>query len=315
MTEAPVLETIRFTSSRPGPRLLVLGAVHGNETCGPQAIARAVAEMRSGSIALRRGAVSFVPVANPKAHAQNTREGDRNLNRDLAERAIPQDNEDRLGNLLCPLIRAHDVLLDIHSFRGDGTPFVFAGPEDNAGALEPFAHGKAEWALAVRLGVGTAIHGWLDGYASYLARRAELGFPLLRPTEGVGTTEYMRFVGGYGMTLECGTHGDPAGAEIGYAGIRAALAHLGLTDGPLPAISVTRAICITEALVVEREGDRIEGAWLTGDPVPKGALIARRADGTPVAMPNDGFLVFPNRAPKPGEPLLYLAVASERPLA
>jgi N-alpha-acetyl-L-2,4-diaminobutyrate deacetylase len=308
------LETVCFATTRSGPRLLVVGAVHGNETCGPQGIAPVLADIRSGRIALTRGQVTFLPVANPQAYRQNTREGDRNLNRDLRERPIPNDNEDRLGNLICPLLKAHDAVLDLHSFKGPGRPFVFAGPADNAGPLEPFAHAEAEWALAIRLGAEFAIHGWLDGYNRYLAARVQLGFPPLSQMEGVGTTEYMRFAGGYGVTLECGTHGDPAGAQIAHAGILAALAHLGLVDAPPPPVSVTRAIRITDALVCEHEGDRIEGEWLTGDAVPAGAPIVRRADGTLVPMPHDGFLVFPNRSPLPGQPLSYLAVDSERPL-
>ncbi len=309
------LETIRFATGRPGPRLLVVGAVHGNETCGPQAIGRALAEIRSAGIALKRGEVTFLPVANPQAFRQNTREGERNLNRDLRERPIPSDNEDRLGNLLCPILRAHDVLLDLHSFTGPGRPFVFAGPLDNEGPMEPFAHAEAEWAVAIRLGAELAIHGWLDGYDRYLAERARLGFPPLSPMEGIGTTEYMRFCGGYGVTLECGTHGDPFGADVGFAGILATLAHLRITDAPAPPVTVAQAIRITDALVCEHDGDRIEGDWLTGDAVPAGAAIARRADGTLVTMPEDGCLVFPNRNPRPGQPLCYLAVPSERPRA
>ncbi len=54
MADSIILETVRFATARPGPRLLVVGAVHGNETCGPQAIERALAEIRSGRIALER---------------------------------------------------------------------------------------------------------------------------------------------------------------------------------------------------------------------------------------------------------------------
>ena len=74
----------------------------------------------SGKLAIRRGQVTFVPIVNMKAYRANTREGDRNLNRNLRERASPSDNEDLVGNALCKLLRAHDVLLDIHSFRSQG---------------------------------------------------------------------------------------------------------------------------------------------------------------------------------------------------
>ena len=142
--ETDHLDITRFAALAPGPKLLVLGAVHGNETCGPVGIGRVVAAIRAGRLPIRRGLVTFLPVANPQAYRQGTREGDRNLNRDLAERAAPSDNEDRIGNRLCPLIREHDVLLDIHSFTVEAEPFVFAGPEDNEGAVEPFAKAQAE---------------------------------------------------------------------------------------------------------------------------------------------------------------------------
>ena len=315
MPDTDTLEIIRFAALKPGPKLIVLGAVHGNETCGPNAIGRAVEEFRSGKLRLRRGQVTFVPVANPKAFAQNSREGDRNLNRDLAERAIPQDNEDRIGNVLCPLLREHDVLVDLHSYTGEGEPFCFAGPEDNEGPLEPFAGGDAEWALAIRLGPTLVIHGWLDGYACYLAERERHGFPPLRPTEGVGTTEYMRAQGGYAVTVECSGHADPAGDKVAYRAVVSALAHLGLVDGPALRPTARQAIRITDSLLCEGEGDRVEPGLRTGDAVKAGQTIAHRRDGALVVAPENGFVVFPNPNARPGQQLVYLAVASERPLA
>jgi N-alpha-acetyl-L-2,4-diaminobutyrate deacetylase len=38
---------------------------------------------------------------------------------------MPTDNEDLVGNMLCRLLREHDVLLDIHSFRSKGGSFAF----------------------------------------------------------------------------------------------------------------------------------------------------------------------------------------------
>jgi hypothetical protein len=53
------------------------------------------------------------------------------------------------------------------------------------------------------------------------------------PSYGVGTTEYMRSRSGYGVTLECGQHDDPAAPEVAYRAIRQAVALLGLADLPL----------------------------------------------------------------------------------
>ncbi|SED43603.1 L,D-peptidoglycan transpeptidase YkuD, ErfK/YbiS/YcfS/YnhG family [Rhizobiales bacterium GAS188] len=307
----PAMEVIRFAALEPGPKLLVTGAVHGNETCGPEAIARIIADCREGRIAVRRGEVSFVPVVNHKAYLQGTREGDRNLNRDLRDYVIPECHEDRVANLICPLLRQHDVLLDIHSFRSRGEPFVFVGPPDNQGDIEPFGSAQAEGELAARLGPAVLMHGWLAAYARAQQERARLGGGDI-VSKGVGTTEYMRFAGGYGVTIECGQHQEPRAVEIAYAAIRNALAHLRLIDAPEPPRRVERAIELADAVLCVSPGDHLEKAWATGDRVPAGEVIARRADGEALTAPSDGFVVFPNADPKPLVELYYFGVASRR---
>ena len=165
------LRVHQFHGLRPGPRLIVLGAVHGNEVAGPMAIGRALAELDAGRWRIERGMVTFVPVTNPLAHALGQRTGDRNLNRNLRPTAVPQDFEDRIGNVLCPLLDAHDVLLDLHSFNGPGEAFTLFGPEDNQGDLEPFAHAADEARLARHLGPRRIVEGWLRTYEAGVARR------------------------------------------------------------------------------------------------------------------------------------------------
>ncbi len=309
------LEAIRFIGLTPGPKLIVVGAVHGNETCGPQAILRAIEDCRTGHLAIRRGEVTFLPVANMKAFRLGTREGDRNLNRDLREKTIPEDYEDRIGNHLCRLLREHDVLLDIHSFRGEGEPFVFAGPPDNTGPVEPFRHAKAEGEFAARLGTSMVIHGWLGIYGPFLKMREKLGYSNKSSSEGVGTTEYMRFSGGYGVTLECGSHDDPHSAEVGYAAIVRALAHLGMIDASQPDVTAETVIKVVTVLVCEAEGDTLAETWKTGDRVSAGQALVRRADGTVLEAAEDGFIIFPNYSAKPGDGLCYFGIPSTRILA
>jgi N-alpha-acetyl-L-2,4-diaminobutyrate deacetylase len=315
MLDLRPLESVRFHGLKAGPKLLVLGAVHGNEICGPNAIARAIEDCRTGRLTVLRGDVTFVAVANPKAYRQNTREGDRNLNRDLRERPLPEDNEDRIGNPLCALLREHEVLLDIHSFTAPGQPFVFFGPEDNTGDLEPFRHAAAEAAFAACLGTDILIHGWLDIYVRLIAARERLNLPRLAVTEGFGTTEYMRFAGGYGVTLECGTHEDPHAANVGLAAIHNALAHLGMVDTPPRAAPRPSVIHMADLVICEAQGDRLEGQWKTGDAIATGQIIARRAGGEVVTASENGFVIFPNAKAKPGEGICYLGVASTRALS
>lgn len=296
------LETVCFTGLRPGPKLLVTGAVHGNEICGPQAIARAIEDCRSGRLAIARGHVTFVPVVNAKAYRQRTREGDRNLNRDLRERENPSSNEDLVGNVLCRLLRAHDVLLDIHSFRSRGEPFVFVGPSNNDGPIEPFRLAEPERDLARRLGPRLAMFGWLPTYARAAAARNG------NPAEGIGTTEYLRSRGGYGVTLECGQHNDPQAADVAYDAIVRALSHLRLIEGAPPSITVDRAIEIVDVVLCHSPDDRLVREWRTGDPVRAGETVATRKDGSRLAAYADGFIIFPDANARPMGEMYYFGV-------
>ena len=314
------LRSHTFQGLDPGPRLIVLGAVHGNETCGTRATLRVLAELDAGLLRIVRGSVTFVPVSNPLAYANAQRGGDRNLNRRLRPNPAPRDFEDRIANALCPLLAAHDALLDLHSFHTAGEPFAMLGPRDNAGPLEAFARAAEEEALALRLGPRRLVEGWLDAYAGGVASRLQRvpasGVALdADPAYGIGTTEYMRSVGGIAITLECGQHADPQAPQIGYAAIVNTLAHLGLVDAPAPAarpdVQLLRLQDVTDR---DAEGDAFERAWSSFDPVAAGEPIARRADGTLLRAPADGFIVFPNPQAAPGSEWFYFARPSERVL-
>ena len=55
------LRSHTFHGLAPGPALLVLGAVHGNEICGSQAIMQLLQDIDSGAISIERGSVSLFP--------------------------------------------------------------------------------------------------------------------------------------------------------------------------------------------------------------------------------------------------------------
>jgi succinylglutamate desuccinylase len=308
----------------PGPKLIVTGAVHGNEVAGTTGIRRVLAEIDSGDIEIVRGSVTFVPVCNPLAYNHMRRMGDRNLNRRLQPTATPQNFEDRIANALCPLLAAHDVLLDLHSFRSPGQPFVMRGPADNRDTLEPFAHAAAEAQLAAHVGVNRIVEGWMQAYADGIAKRKARGLTPggvhEDPSYGVGTTEYMRSQGangqgGYGVTLECGQHDDPEGPEVAYVAIRQTLALLGLAELPLaPPARPFECLVLAEVIDRHSEGDRFAQAWTSFDPLAEGQLIAVRADGSELRAPEAGYIVFPDVAALPGHEWFYLAQASRRPV-
>ncbi|MCA1978384.1 MAG: succinylglutamate desuccinylase/aspartoacylase family protein [Thiobacillus sp.] len=308
-------QSIAFAGLATGPRLIVLGAVHGNETCGTQAIRRIVGELECGELAIAAGRVTFVPVTNPLAYARHTRMGDRNLNRNLAPTDAPVEFEDHVANWLCPVLEAHDVLLDLHSFHTAGEPFVMLGPENNTGVLEPFARADEEAALALRLGVRRFVDGWLDTYAAGVARRQAAGQAggEADARYGVGTTEYMRAHGGIALTLECGQHDDPAAPAVAYRAIRNTLAHLGLTRDAAPhAVTDTQALRLYAVVDRLAEGDTFCRPWASFDPVKAGERIGVRHDGSEVRADQDGYVVFPNPGALPGQEWFYLARASGR---
>jgi uncharacterized protein len=319
-----MLRQHRFSALAHGPRLIVLGAVHGNEVAGTRGIERVMAELDSGALTLVRGSVTFVPITNPLAYEKQQRAGDRNLNRNLQPVANPQDYEDRIANVLCPLLSAHDVLLDLHSFQSAGVPFAMLGPQNNSGNLEPFEHAKAEEAMALRLGVNRLVEGWLSTYAQGVKNRLARTLPDARqqllntdPTYGIGTTEFMRSQGGYAITLECGQHADPAGAEVAYRAIRNTLAQLGLTNELAPSpVKPADFTLLRLAEVTDRHhaDDKFAKAWKSFDAVSAGELIGTRHDGSAVTAPRDGYVVFPNAVAQPGNEWFYFAQLSERQL-
>ena len=311
-----------FHALQPGPRLIVTGAVHGNETCGSQAIERVAREFDSGALVLQHGSLTLVPVTNPLAFERGQRNGDRNLNRNLLPTAQPQDFEDRVANVLCPLLAQHDVLLDLHSFHSAGEPFLMLGPQNNDGPLEPFALATDEQALALRLGPRRIVDGWLNTYADGVRRRLARTQPNDRasllstdPRYGVGTTEYMRSQGGYALTLECGQHSDPAAPQVAWNAIHRTLAHLGMIDAPAPpVIAQPQLLQLTTVIDKHHADDRFSREWRSYDPVRRGETIGLRHDGTAVHAEADGYIVFPNAAATAGNEWFYFALPGTREL-
>lgn len=319
----PTIEVHQFHALKPGPRLLVMGGVHGNETAGPIAIRQVLAEFAEGRRELERGVLSFVPVANPVAWALTRREGDRNLNRDFRPSISPETAEDRVASRLAPILAQHDVLVDLHTFSAPGEAFVFFGPENNQHELEPFAHAEAEERLAQAIGPKRLVYGWLSAYAKGVRRRENGSIAY-----GVGSTEYMRAHGGYAVTVECGQHLDPAGPAVARAAIDHALQTLGMggtlavdgqnrqADATTPADTApVELIELFDVFDRHDTEDHFERNWRSFDRVAAGDIIARRASGEALKAPEDGYVVFPNPGTPPGREWFYFARPGKRRLA
>jgi len=309
-------QLFRFDSPRPGPRLIITAAVHGNETHGCFAIQRVVQQLMQSELNLLCGRLSLVPVTNPKAWRLQRRQGDRNLNRRLAPTDHPLDYEDHIANWLCPLLAEHDGLLDLHSFQSGDHAFALFGPSNNHNELEPFQKAAQEEAVALRLGCHRFVYGWLDTYAKGVAKRASaVRQGLLSaqcadidPSYGVGTTEYMRAVGGWAVTLECGQHDDPKGRELAYRAVINSLKTLGMLAGPQPAPCLNPEVMgLFDVFDRYDLNDEMLKPWKSFDRVGQGEAIGKRASGATIYAPEDAYVIFPNPRAQPGQEWFYLA--------
>jgi predicted deacylase len=308
----------QYAALKSGPRLIVLGVVHGNETCGMHAMQRIIQEIDAGKIQIEQGMVTFLPITNPLAYQQQQRQGDRNLNRNFRITEQPQDFEDRIANALGPILQVHDVLLDLHSFHTPGIPFALVGPRNNTGTLEPFQHADQENRLAAHLGPNRIVEGWMETYARGVQRRREThpSAPsphLVNECYGIGTTEFMRAHGGYAVTLECGQHQDPNAPEVAYRAIRQTLALLKIAPIPLAAPAHHfEVLQLVDVIDLAHLDDQFAKPWTSFDSVTAGELIGKRHDGKLVQAPADGFIVFPNPKAQPGNEWFYFAQPSNR---
>lgn len=306
-----------------GPRLVVLGAVHGNEVCGTKAIQGIMQLLDAGELIIEQGVVTFVPITNPLAYRLQQRNGDRNLNRNLTLTSNPLEFEDYIANWLCPLLAAHDVLLDLHSFQVGERPFAMLGPENNQGMLEPFTKQALERKVAMSTGVTRFVDGWLSTYERGVQRRvAELATVRAGASAranhlntdsryGVGTTEYMRSVGGCAVTLECGQHSSADAPQVAHNAIMNVMATLGLIGLPGSAAAALptaiETLSLVEVIDKVDDSDAFSKSWVSFDRLREGDEIGRRANGEVIFAKQDGYIVFPNHKSQAGQEWFYLA--------
>ena len=292
--------TIKIVTHRAleaGPTLTVLGAVHGNERCGAEAINRLVAELDTGAVSLDRGTLQLVPVTNPRAYREGVRFVERNLNRFLFPKAEKKYYEDLLDPIVCDVLDRTDVLLDLHSYTSQGGPFIFLGP-----------HNAKELAFATALGVPDFVYGWSEAFGNANSKDVD-------SKESQGTTEYARTRGALAVTLECGNHANADAADVGYRGILRALAHLGMLDAKSRAAleaqpSSAGQRCVKMKSMHRREaGAEFAKPWKHFDPVAKGEAMARLKDGTAITASDDGFIVLPKDSAGPGEEWFFFGTA------
>jgi uncharacterized protein len=283
-----MLRTVTFHAEQSDTHLLVLGAVHGDEKCGTLAINRIIGELERGERVLQHGRVTFLPICNPRAYAQNVRYTERNLNRKMLPQTTPDCYEAVLGNLLCPLLQNCDILLDLHSYHVGTEPYVFIDPPD----AKNLAFGAA-------LGVNVLLSNFAGAYAA-----SGLG-GVADPEWSIGTTEYALQHGAMSVTMECGQHDDPQAPEIAYRAILGALGYAGMIPVAIPTATAPRHIRVT-SVTYRDAGGEFTRPWQDLDPIKAGDLIATRGDGSEIRAAHDAIMVIPCPTAATGAEWFYL---------
>jgi uncharacterized protein len=282
----PQIESCWELSADPafgGPRIGVIGALHGNERAGLLVLERLKREADEIAARMQRGTLVLVH-GNPLATEQGQRfsEGGTDINRlfsygfvdELAREAWTYEHRRALS--LRPLITGLDGLIDLHSATRPTLPFAIC--DGTPAGIE----------LARKTGCHVT-HGW-DG-PGMLMEHVSIGSLVAQ--------------GKPALSVECGQHDDPGTAEAAYRILTRFLGALGLTDHPVADARGAsyrlfgRVVKPTHEFTLARE-------FSSFDSLLPGELLGR-GEGVSISVEREAFLLLPTPNAVRGEDLVYLA--------
>jgi len=213
----------RFAATKPGPRLLITGGVHGDEFEPMAAIRRLIKlfEQNQPPLQLLQGSLCLVPVVNESAFLHGNRTAEDML--DLARVCPGRQNgsvTERTAYALSQLIKASDYYIDLHT-GGTGLsvlPLVGYSLHRDRDVLQQ----QRNMARAFNLPIIWGTSANLDGRSLSVARDA--GVPAI----------YAEYRG----SAVC----DPRGVEAYVTGCLNVMAMLGMIERKLPASLVEHVI-------------------------------------------------------------------------
>ena len=281
-----------FAAEAPGPHVLLLALMHGNEYAGATVLDRMLrAKLRPlcGRLTLgfaNLAAFTAFDPANPTA----SRFLDEDMNRvwDPALLEGPRHSAELArAREIRPAVEAADVVLDLHSMLWPSDPLILCGAAPRGRALAQ-AVGAPPLAVADR--------GHTTG-----PRLIDL--PRFARPDGNATA----------LLVESGQHWDPASVDMAAASIAGLLRHLGLLRShpalpAAPAPNPGRVAEVTQVVTAATGSFAFVRAFRGGEVIPRrNTLIA--LDGTEeIRTPHDNcLLVMPSLRPSRGHTAVRLA--------
>lgn len=278
-----MFKSYTFGQCNTGQNILILGAVHGNETAGSVAQKRIIDEIQQGSIRLKTGRVTFIPVVNELAQIHDKRFIDVDLNRVICACKNPQRHEEKIANELLPFLDTCDVLLDLHSTHCPAdVPFAFI---DYAS--------PANLEMLSLIPVQTALAGWPEIYRQNTVIQNNC------------TEEYIHRRNKIGLTVECGYHKAESAIQIARQSILNVLSHYAVIDLTAPKLQRPHVITL-DRFIVKKAVGQFEKPYQHLDVIKSGDILARYENGETLVAPFDGFMIMPNPSATLGHEWFYL---------
>lgn len=280
-----MIHTHTYNALVPWKNILITGAVHGNESCGPMAIQQIMQNIQEWIVNILQWSVTFIPVCNPEWYIQQKRLIQENLARVFDVYAHPESYEQSLGNVIAPYIDSCDALLDIHSGNAENTLFVFQDIDSQESSN-----------LTNNLWFDLIIHGRPDMY----------------PSDGAkDPSSYAHKQWKPWIVIECGQHDDAEAVDVAYNAITNFMHQYGIIDQQWSKIASPKHVSMKKLVYMEKKGSFVK-KWKNGDPIQQWDVIATYDDTWEILMADlDGYIILPKNFAHVGDEWFYLGTAMD----
>ncbi len=276
-----------FEGGKAGPRVVIMGSIHGNERVGAAVLKQLRREIMSQPIA---GSITLV-LGNPDAYKADKRFIAEDLNRLFSGERLEEigrlssfsrNIEQQRALQIAPILKTADYLLDIHSTLKPSVPFVFC---DNT---------RRHISLAKTMGTPHIV-------SPYPLRSNELM---------CSADSYVDALGGIGLTYESGWRLEQANVPEVVQVVKRFLSKIGsqqLVSGKENE-SKNKAIqwFIYDHLIPTTNSFRFNREYANFDQIPMGEIIAEDV-GKKYLAKKDSIIIFPKKEIIVGKAAGYLA--------